>query len=144
MPRLSGPKDIECDRRRHLVGAVQAVGLLGRLAFGDPEKRAGEYGREIADRRYGRRRGFAIRGNVIRKNGLRSRIPVTTFEQATYWDSNYRSRPFYDEHHYWSNLNTEAAKREEEQVRQEIVKQEVRDEMRANESAAIRSSGGRR
>ena len=74
--------------------------------------------------------------------GMRSGVPVTVFEQASDADSNDRSRAFYNESDYWRNMNRERAKLEDRQ--RESVKQEVRAELRAEESAATRSSGGRR
>ena len=138
---IAGPGDMYPSIGAVPSGAVlNVVGCLGNYRWCDVVYK-NERGWITGDRLK-----VAVEGRYVAlaDYGLRSRIPVTTFEQATYWDSNYRSRPFYDEHHYWTNLNNERAKREEEQVRQEIVKQEVRDELRASESAETRASGGRR
>lgn len=138
---VAGPGDMYPSIGAVPSGAVvNVVGCLGTYRWCDVVYKA-QRGWVTGDRLK-----VAVEGRymALADYGLRSRIPVTTFEQASYWDSNYRSRPFYDEHQYWSNANKERAKLEEEQVRQEIVKQEVRNELRAEESAEIRSSGGRR
>jgi uncharacterized protein YraI len=38
--------------------------------------------------------------NII-QYGPREDVPVVTFEQKTYWDSYYPTRPFYKEERYW-------------------------------------------
>lgn len=120
---------------------VNVVGCIGTYRWCDVAYKA--------DRGWvtGDRLKVAVEGRYmsLADYGMRSGVPVTIFEQVSYWDSNYRSRAFYNESDYWRNMNRQRAQLEEaERVRGAIVKQEVREELRAEESAATRSSGGRR
>ena len=45
------------------------------------------------------------RANVV-ELGPQENLPVVTFEQRSYWDSNYHDRPFYTEHRYWTTTTS--------------------------------------
>jgi uncharacterized protein YraI len=57
-------------------------------------------------------RGWMAAGNLdslfhdrrvsVSRYGLQADVPTLEFEQKSYWERNYRSRPFFGEQRYWS------------------------------------------